>query len=190
MQPILPYSNHYLRIPYKKGGSGLNLVVQSLPSGQFTVVDTKTVLEKLLCLHEDAVHRYGPGGFCWVCSVGDLSAMYDEVDPSLACDKAETAISHRLEWTCRRLCKWLNMSYNGCHDIVAWGKANREHHADVNSTQLIQMCRFDCENTLYKFWGQINHRKFGVPMGGYMPPGLDILCCAMVELDMEMDQRV
>ena len=47
------------------------------------------------------------------------------------------------------------------------------------------MCRFDCESTLYKFCGQIIHCKFGVPMGGYMSPGLGILCCAMVELDMD-----
>ena len=31
----------------------------------------------------------GPGGFRWMSTVGDLSAMYDEIDPALACDKAE-----------------------------------------------------------------------------------------------------
>ena len=141
------------------------MVVQSLPPGQFTVVDTKTVVDKLLCLQEGAVCRYGPGGFRWVGSVGDLSAMYDEVDPSLACDKAEIAISRLSEWTGRRLCEWLNMAYNGSH--AAWEKANREHRVDVDFTWLIQMCRFDCGNTLYKLCGQINRRKFGVPMGGY-----------------------
>ena len=79
-------------MPYKKGGSGLNMVVQSLPPGQFTVVDTRAVLNKLMCIQEGAVQKYGPGNFRWVCTVGDLSAMYDEVDPILACDKAEAAI--------------------------------------------------------------------------------------------------
>ena len=46
------------------------------------------------------------------------------------------------------------------------------------------MCRFDCPHTLYKFCGQVKRRKFGVPMGGRMSPGLVILCCAMVELEM------
>ena len=86
-----------------------------------------------------------------MCSVGDLSAMYDEVDPSLACDKAEIAISHLTEWTGRSLCEWLNMAYNGSH--VACGKVNRKHRVDAEFTQLIQMCRFDCGNTLYKFCG-------------------------------------
>ena len=89
------------------------------------------------------------------------------MDPSLAlawhCDKAEIAISDLPKWTGRRLCKWLNMTYNGSH--VAWGKANREHRVDVDFSRLIQMCRFDCENTLCRFCSKINRRKFGVPMG-------------------------
>ena len=113
------------------------MVVQSLPPGQFTVVDTKTVVDKLMCLQEGAVHRYGPGGYRWVCSMGDLSAMYDEVDPSLACDKAEIAISRLSESTGRRLCEWLDMAYNYNGSHVAWGKANREHRVDADFTRLI-----------------------------------------------------
>ena len=52
MRPILPYSNHYLRIPYQKGGSGLNMEVQSLPPGQFTVTNTVAVLDKLECIYK------------------------------------------------------------------------------------------------------------------------------------------
>ena len=99
MRPILPYSNHFLRIPFKKGGSGLNNVVQSLPRGQFTVTNTVAVLDKLELIREGAVARYGPGGLRSMSTVGDLSAMYDEIDPALACDKAEEAISHLSEWT-------------------------------------------------------------------------------------------
>ena len=81
------------------------------------------------------------------------------------------------------------MAYNGSH--VAREKANREHRVDVDFARLIQMCRFDCEDTLHKFCGQINHHKFDVPMGGHdiVSPGLAILCsvcCAVVELDMEL----
>ena len=68
-------------MPYKKGGSGLNMVVQSLPPGQFIVIDTNNVLHELMCIQEGAVHRYVPGGFCLVCSAGDLSAIHNEVDP-------------------------------------------------------------------------------------------------------------
>ena len=125
MRPILPYSNHFLRIPYQKGGSGLNMVVQSLPPGQFTVTNIVAVLDKLELIQEGAVARYGPAGFRWLSTVGDLSAMYDEIDPALACDKAEEAISHLPEWTGKRSALWLNMSYRG--SLVCWGKANRDN---------------------------------------------------------------
>ena len=165
MRPILPYSNHFLRIPYKKGGSGLNMVVQSLPPGQFTVTNTVAVLNKLELIQEGAVARYGPGGFRWLSTVGDLSAMYDEIDPALACDKAEEAISYLPEWTGRRSASWLNMSYRG--GLVSWGKANRDNRVNVDFARLMQMCRFDCANTLYKFCGKVNRRRFWIPMGGY-----------------------
>ena len=73
------------------------MVVQSLPPGQLTVTNTVAVLDKLELIQECAVARYGPGGFRWMPTVGDLSAMYDAIDPALACDKAEEAISHQPE---------------------------------------------------------------------------------------------
>ena len=54
MRPILPYSNHFLRIPFQKGGSGLNMVVQSLTPGQLTVTNTVAVLDKLELIQEGA----------------------------------------------------------------------------------------------------------------------------------------
>ena len=79
------------------------------------------VLDKLELIQEGDVARHGPGGFRWMSTVGDLSAMYDEIDPALVCDKAEEAIS---QWIGRRSTSWLNMSYRG--GLVEWGKANRD----------------------------------------------------------------
>ena len=44
------------------------------------------------------------------------------------------------------------MTYAGGQ--VQWGKANRDSRLTVDSEQLMQMVRFDCENTLYKFVGR------------------------------------
>ena len=96
------------------------MVVQSLPPAQFTVTNTVAVLDKLELIQEGAVARYGPGGFRWMSTVGDLSAMYDEIDPALECDKAEEAISHLSEWTGRRSASWLNMSCGG--GLLEWRK--------------------------------------------------------------------
>ena len=42
-------------------------------------------------------------------------------------------------------------------------------------------------STLCKFSGELNRRKFGVPMGGHMalPLALAVLRCGMIEYDME-----
>ena len=68
------------------------------------------------------------------------------------------------------------MSYRGGH--VEWGKSNRDCRVNVDVAGLMQMCKRDCANTLYKFCGRVNRRKFGVPMEGYtiaMLPALAIL---------------
>ena len=149
-------------MPYKRGVSGLNdiIAVQPLPPEQFTVTNTAAVLDKLECIQEGVVALYGPGGFRWMSTVGDLSAMYDEMDPALACHEAEEANSHLPEWTGKRSASWVNMSYRG--GLVEWGKAGRDGQVSVYYARLIQMCRFDCANTLYKFCGKANRRRFGV----------------------------
>ena len=71
---------------------------------------------------------------------------------------------------------------------MQWGKANRDNRLTINLEQLMQMTRFDCENTVYKFRGRVNRRKFGVPMGGFMSPGLGrlaVIALSMVEANME-----
>ena len=59
---------------------------------------------------------------------------------------------------------------------MQWGKANRDSRLTVDLEQLMQMATFDCENTLYmyKFRGKVNRHKFGVPIGGFMSPGLAV----------------
>ena len=61
------------------------MAVQSLPPEQFTVDGTVSVLDTLECIHEGDVVHYGLTGYRWMSTVGDLSAMYDKIDPVLAC---------------------------------------------------------------------------------------------------------
>ena len=64
---------------------------------------------------------------------------------------------------------------------MQWGKANGDSRLAVDVEQRMQMARFHCEGTLYKFRGRVNRRKFGVPMGGFMSPGLAVIALSMVE---------
>ena len=62
------------------------MVLQSLHPEQLTVTNTVAVLDKLYCIQEGDVACYGPGGFHWMSIVGNLSVVYDKIDPDLACD--------------------------------------------------------------------------------------------------------
>ena len=59
---------------------------------------------------EAAVARYGQGNFRWVAMAGDLSAMYDEIDPALACEMAQEAIGSLPRWTGGRRRDFVNMA--------------------------------------------------------------------------------
>ena len=115
--------------------------------------------------------------------VGDLSAMYDEIDPVLACEMTQEAVGNLPRWTGGRRRAFVNMTHAGGQ--VQWGKSNRDSRLTVDLQQMMQMARFDCEHTLYKFRGKVNRRKFGVPMGGFMSPGLAVITLSMVETKME-----
>ena len=43
--------------------------------------------------------------------VGGLSAMYDEIDPALACEMAKEGIGNLPKWTRGRHCDLVNMTY-------------------------------------------------------------------------------
>ena len=99
--------------------------------------------------------------------------MYDEIDPALARDMAQEALGNPPRWTGGRRRDFVNMTYAGGQ--VQWGKANRDSRLTVDLEQLMQMARFNCEDTLYKFCGKVNRHKFGVPMGDFMSPGLAVI---------------
>ena len=81
---------------------------------------------------EAAVARYGQCNFRWVAMVGDPSAMYDEIDPALACAMAtaQEAIGNPSRWTGGHRRDFVNMAYAGGQ--VQWGKANRDSRLTVD----------------------------------------------------------
>ena len=105
---------------------------------------------------EAAVAKYGRGKFRWVTMIGDLSAMYDEIDPALACDMGQEAIGNLPRWTGGRRCDFVNMTCAGGQ--VQWGKTNSDSRLTVDLEQLMQIARFDCENTVYTFREKVHRR--------------------------------
>ena len=80
---------------------------------------------------EAAVARYGRVNFRWVTMIGDLSAMYDEIDPAVACAMAQDAIGNLPRWTGGHRRDFVNMIYTGGQ--VQWGKANRDNRLTTES---------------------------------------------------------
>ena len=99
------------------------------------------------------------------------------------CAMAQEAIGDLPRWTGGPCRDFVNMPYAGGQ--VQWGKSNRENRLTIDVEQLMQMVKFDCENTVHKFCGRVNRCKFGVPMGGFMSPGLAVITRSMVEANME-----
>ena len=88
---------------------------------QFAINSASAVLSLMDTWMEAAVARYGQGNFRWVTMIGDLSAMYDEIDPALACDMAQEAIRNLPRWTgaCRH--DFVN-NYDMCRRAGTVGK--------------------------------------------------------------------
>ena len=91
----------------------MNAVVKSLPPEQFAISSASAVLTLLNTWMEAAVARYGRDNFRWIAMVGDLSAMYNEIDPALACEMAQEAIGNLPRWTRGRRRDCVNMTYAG-----------------------------------------------------------------------------
>ena len=81
---------------------------------QFDISSASAVLTPLInTWMEAAVARYGQSNFRWVAIAGDLSAMYDEIDPALACETAQGEIGNLPRWTGGRRRDFVNMTYEG-----------------------------------------------------------------------------
>ena len=182
VRPILPYTPHPLRTVMKRGGKALGLIVKELPEAeQFAISDTVTVTKRLRHWKSMAHARYGTN-FRWMAMVGDVSAMYDEIDPVVAVAAVKRAMALVPEWRGKRTTSWINMRWSG--KDVKWGRTSEEGRVEIHLDVLLDLCKYDCFNTMYVFEGRVNRRKFGVPMGGYMSPAMAILALAMAELVM------
>jgi hypothetical protein len=179
VRPILPYTQHPLRIPFKRGGKALSFLVKNLPRNQFCVNSAEVVKDRIVAYRDEALARYGTN-FKWVVWVGDISNMYDELDPDAAVRAVRTVLANAAEWAGRRKIDRLHMTRAGAE--VGWGPKLRADMLEITFDQLAAMVEYDCKHCYYQFDKGVNLRKFGVPMGGMMSPGVAQLMCALCTL--------
>lgn len=183
-RPILPYTDHPLKSVYKRGGKALGAIVRSLPPKQFDIDRVSTVRQAVLRVNKEAREKFGAGGFKWISMLGDLSCMYDELNPQVAVERVASACDKLPEWLDLRKARLpgVNMGWNAKN--ASMGRPNADHKVFLSFEGLVDLCTLDCNNTLYSLGGSVNRRKFGVPMGGYMSPQLARLYCSTTELEM------
>ena len=184
-RPILPYTNHPLRNVYKRGGKALAAVVKSLPAGQFDIDRVSSVRNAILQANADAMQKHGRGRYRWVSLVGDLSCMYDELDPAVAVDRVRTSCDRLPAWLGKRKARLTGVHMGWNSKLATMGKPTSDNKVFLSFADLVGLCDLDCSSTLYSFGGKVNRRKFGVPMGGFMSPQLARLYCSTTELAME-----
>lgn len=184
-RPILPYTDHPLRNVYRRGGKALAAIVRSLPAEQFDIDRVSSVRDAILQANTDAIAKYGRGNYRWVSLVGDLSCMYDELDPTVAVKRVAASCDRLPEWLGKRKARLAGVHMGWNSKLAAMGKPTSDNKVFLSFDDLVSLCALDCGNTLYSLEGRVNRRKFGVPMGGFMSPQLARLYCSTTELGMQ-----
>ena len=76
--------------------------MRSLPPGQFDIDRVSSVRDAILQANSKAIDEYGRGNYRWISLVGDLSCMYDELDPSVAVERVAESCEQLPDWLGKR----------------------------------------------------------------------------------------
>ena len=169
---------------YRRGGKALAAIVRSLPPGQFDIDRVSSVRDAILQANAKAIAEYGRGNYRWISLVGDLSCMYDELDPSVAVERVTDSCGQLPDWLGKRKARLAGVSMGWNSKLAVMGKPSSDNKVFLQFDDLVSLCSLDCGQTLYSLEGKVNRRRFGVPMGGFMSPQLARLYCATTELGM------
>ena len=82
--------------------------------------------------------------------VGDISNMYDELDPEAAASAVKSALLKVPVWAKRRVLDRVNMTRGG-NDVLA-GAAVNDNRVVIEFEILLDMCIYDCNHTYYMSW--------------------------------------
>jgi hypothetical protein len=155
-------------------------MVKNLPENQFAISKTSTVRDRLLEWSQQALARYGTA--CrWVVQVGDISNMYDELDPAGAIEALKQSIKQLPDWLGKRKVACQTVSMNRRRGAAKWGRATSDYKIEITMEELVAIATYDSTHTYYKYMGKINRRLFGVPMGGLLSAHEAVLTCSYSE---------
>ena len=122
-----------------------------------------------------------PGGE-WITTTGDISNCYDELDHDKCILGVQWALNSLHKWKGRRT-KYSKFSVHRFKrkDCTAGPNYNEDERITITIDQIMQVCRFDCTNSIMQVDGKLWRRKLGAPMGGFLSAFYAMLCFAYIE---------
>jgi len=167
-RPISPNTKHWYKRVYKRAGSILRYLCSNLPSKIFNIMSSTVLKPRLEKAKRLANEAYGDQQYNWATYTGDISNCYDELVHDRILEavqfwcKAIPALLGR-----RRTDRFSVNKYN--RKICVMGNDNTGgDYITITIATLMEICKFDCENSVLQVRGKLYRRKLGAPMGGYL----------------------
>ena len=172
-RPISPNTKHPLRVVYKRIGSVLRLLCLNMPSNSITFLRGQDLL--------NFIHSWnGMGEGDWMLITGDVANCYDELVYTRILDAIRWALASLPKWSNKRVCDRFSVSKANRKD-VSIGPDYVGDRINLTAAQVLQVCDFDCNNSVMFVDGKLRRRLLGAPMGGFLSAFCAILSFALIE---------
>ena len=184
-RPISPNTQHWLRRVYKRVGSVLRFVVKQMPSRSVNFIRSQGLIELVESWAEEA----DPGAE-WLVAVGDVSNCYDELDHSRVLEGVQWALHSLPEWLTEnqgdrrpvRTVKGFSVHKYDRKDCQLGNSCDLEgNRVNVSSKDVLEVCKFDVQNSVVFVLGKLWRRVRGAPMGGFLSAFYAMLCFGYIE---------
>ena len=150
----------------------LRLVVLSMPSTSINLMSSQLLPLWIASLHQGEGH--------WLKFTGDIANCYDELDHDRCLDGVAWGLKSLPSWLGKRQAGWFSCSKVDRKDCRL-GRATSEDRVDISFEQVLEVCVFDCRNSVIFVHGKLRRRIVGAPMGGFLSAFYAILCFAFIE---------
>lgn len=176
-RPISPNTHHWFRRVYKRIGSVLRLLCLTIPNTELNLIRSQDMLAHIM----EADSLIKPEGE-WVAMTGDISNCYDELDHEKCIQGVQWALANLHIWRGRRT-KYSHYTVHrrARRDCTPGPNYNEEDRITITPDQILDVCRFDCTNSIMLVDGKLWRRKLGAPMGGFLSAFYAMLCFAYIE---------
>ena len=158
-RPISPNVNHWLRRVYRRVGSVLRFLCIHLPPSVFNIMSVTTVKPSLAQAEADAAQQFKGKDFKWFITTGDISNCYDELVHSRILTAIEFWLHMIPKVMNRRTTDRFSVNRYNRRMCVMGNDNTGGDYITITVTTIMDVCKFDCENSILKVRGKLYRRK-------------------------------